>query len=93
MEKKAGEGRKRQQKRLCLPSYSVNGKHLFSGPLKYSLGDLCVSGDHLILGNTAGQVVVMEIFGLRPITPMELLVPIQCVTLSNGSSHILSELF
>ncbi|CAL1547763.1 unnamed protein product, partial [Lymnaea stagnalis] len=62
MEKQAGEERKRWQERLCLHSYSVKGKHLFSEPLKYSLGDLCMSGDHLILGNTAGQLI-MEILG------------------------------
>ncbi|XP_059178496.1 neurobeachin-like protein 1 [Physella acuta] len=92
MEKQAGEGRKRQQERHCLHLYSVNGKHLFSEPLQHSLGDMCMSGDHLVLGNDAGQLIVMEIFGLRPMTTMELLVPIQCVTLSNGSSHVLAGL-
>uniref|UniRef100_A0A2C9M808 BEACH domain-containing protein n=1 Tax=Biomphalaria glabrata TaxID=6526 RepID=A0A2C9M808_BIOGL len=89
MEKQTGEGRRRQQERHCLHLYSVNGKHLFSEPLTSSLGDMCMSGDHLILGNGSGQLTVMEIFGLRPLTTMELLLPIQCITLSNGNSHIL----
>ncbi|KAH9489603.1 Neurobeachin-like protein 1 [Bulinus truncatus] len=92
MEKQAGEGRRRQQERHCLHLYSVNGKHLFSEPLTGSLGDMCMSGDHLILGSGTGQLTVMEIFGLRPLTTMELLVPIQCITLSNGNSHILAGL-
>ncbi|KAK3721190.1 hypothetical protein RRG08_044202 [Elysia crispata] len=81
--------RRRQEERHCLHLYSVNGKHLCSEPLVHSLGDMCVSGDHLITGNSAGQLTISEIFGLRPLTTMELLVPIRCVTVANGNSHVL----
>ncbi|XP_012936084.1 neurobeachin-like protein 1 [Aplysia californica] len=88
-EKQTGEGRNKVQERHCLHLYSVNGKHLFSEPLTHTLGDMCMSGDHLILGNTSGQLIIMDIFSLRPITTMELLVPIQCLTVANNNSHIL----
>ncbi|GFO07271.1 neurobeachin-like protein 1, partial [Plakobranchus ocellatus] len=81
--------RRRHEERHCLHLYSVNGKHLCSEPLVHSVGDMCVSGDHLVVGNTGGQLTISEIFGLRPLTTMELLVPIQCVTVANGNSHIL----
>ncbi|BFZ22107.1 hypothetical protein BsWGS_25146 [Bradybaena similaris] len=89
MERQTGEGRKRQQERHSLHLYSVNGKHLFSQPLEHRLNDMCMSGDHLVLGNSSGQLIVMETFGLRPITTMELVVPIQCLAMSNINSHIL----
>ncbi|KAK3582874.1 hypothetical protein CHS0354_012486 [Potamilus streckersoni] len=77
---------------LSLHVYSINGKHLFSEKPSHRLGHMMVKGDYLLTGDTAGVLKIWEIFGLKNLTSVALLVPIHSLAVTNGNSHILAGL-
>ncbi|XP_025103761.1 neurobeachin-like protein 1 isoform X2 [Pomacea canaliculata] len=72
-----------------LHEYSINGKFLCSRRVVAGVGHMVISGDHLVLGDTDGQLTIFHLFALKPLAALQLLVPIQCLTITNGNSHIL----
>ncbi|ESO94157.1 hypothetical protein LOTGIDRAFT_232423 [Lottia gigantea] len=77
------------QEKNTLHVYSVNGKHLFCETLTCTLGHFVLTGDHVILGDSNGQVTIKQIFGLKNITSVQLRIPVTCLSVTNGNSHIL----
>jgi len=51
------------QEKQTIHLYSVNGKHLSRELVHSSIMDMIVAGDHLIVGNASGVVVIKEING------------------------------
>ncbi|XP_060579246.1 neurobeachin-like protein 1, partial [Ruditapes philippinarum] len=72
--------------------YSINGKHICTQTVQSHLGHMIVKGDYLITGDMDGNVIVYEIFGLKQLTSIPLIVPIHSVALTNGNSHLLAGL-
>ncbi|OWF44124.1 neurobeachin-like protein 1 isoform X3 [Mizuhopecten yessoensis] len=77
------------KERFSIHLYSINGKHLFAEKLTYGLGHMIVSGEHLITGDTQGNLSVMEIFALKTLNSLPLHVPIHCIAITTSGSHIL----
>ncbi|XP_069107826.1 neurobeachin-like protein 1 isoform X1 [Argopecten irradians] len=77
------------KERFSIHLYSINGKHLFAEKLTYGLGHMIVSGEHLITGDTQGNLSVLEIFALKTLTSLPLHVPIHCIAITTNGSHIL----
>ncbi|XP_041374666.1 neurobeachin-like protein 1 [Gigantopelta aegis] len=69
--------------------YSVNGRHLFMDALRFPLKHMAISGDHLVLGDNQGHLMFKELFGLKHINTLSLLVPVTCISILHGASHIL----
>ncbi|KAK7507554.1 hypothetical protein BaRGS_00001489, partial [Batillaria attramentaria] len=72
-----------------LHQYSVNGKFLCSRRVVTGVTHMVVAGDNLVLGDSDGQLTVFQLFSLKPLTALQLLVPIQCLTVTHGNSHML----
>ncbi|XP_064646322.1 neurobeachin-like protein 1 isoform X2 [Lineus longissimus] len=72
--------------------YSVNGKHHVSEKVQQPVSHMVVTGDHLILGDAQGLLTIKELFSLKTLRSISLHVPIQCLALTNGNSHILAGL-
>lgn len=72
-----------------LHEYSVNGKFLCSRRVVTAVSHMTIAGDHLVLGDMDGQLTIFQLFALKPLTALQLLVPIQCLTVTHGNSHIL----
>lgn len=72
-----------------LHQYSVNGKYLCSRRVSTAASHMAVTTDHLVMGDNEGTLTVFQLFGLKPLSALQLLVPIQCLTVTNGNSHIL----
>jgi len=71
--------------------YSVNGKHLSRELVHSSITDMIISGDHLILGNMSGVVVIKELNGCVtfPCHVSGLAVVFQMVDFFFGGGYIL----
>ncbi|XP_067686159.1 neurobeachin-like protein 1 [Haliotis asinina] len=80
------------EEHYTLHLYSVNGKHLFTEEMRYPLGHMAVAGQYLVAGDCQGHLMIKQLFGLKNLTTLQLLVPIQCLTVTNGNSHILAGL-
>ncbi|XP_053386541.1 neurobeachin-like protein 1 [Mercenaria mercenaria] len=72
--------------------YSLNGKRICTQEVQSHLGHIIIKGDNLITGDVDGNVVVYEIFGLKQLTSIPLIVPIHSLALTNGNSHLLAGL-
>ncbi|KAK2190684.1 hypothetical protein NP493_70g05046 [Ridgeia piscesae] len=81
-----------KQKKLDLHLYSVNGKHLASETLLHPLSHMLITDSHLVFGGSQGTLVVKELFGLKTLSTVTLHIPITCMTVTNGNSHILAGL-
>lgn len=77
---------------ISLHVYSLNGKKICSTKLQHQLGHMIVKGEYLVTGDSHGSVSVLEIFGLRTVSTLPLHVPIHCLALTNGNSHLFSGL-
>uniref|UniRef100_A0A672QFS7 Neurobeachin-like protein 2 n=1 Tax=Sinocyclocheilus grahami TaxID=75366 RepID=A0A672QFS7_SINGR len=74
----------------ALHLYSVNGKHLCSAPLKEQVTDMCVSGEHVVIGSEQGFLSVRDLYSLALcVSPMAMRVPIRCVSVTKEQSHVL----
>uniref|UniRef100_A0A8C2BB23 Neurobeachin-like protein 2 n=1 Tax=Cyprinus carpio TaxID=7962 RepID=A0A8C2BB23_CYPCA len=74
----------------ALHLYSVNGKHLCSTPLKEQVTDMCVSGEHVVIGSEQGFLSVRDLYSLALcVSPMAMRVPIRCVSVTKEQSHVL----
>uniref|UniRef100_A0A8C1J330 Neurobeachin-like protein 2 n=1 Tax=Cyprinus carpio TaxID=7962 RepID=A0A8C1J330_CYPCA len=74
----------------ALHLYSVNGKHLCSAPLKEQVTDMCVSGEHVIIGSEQGFLSVRDLYSLALcVSPTAMRVPIRCVSVTKEQSHVL----
>lgn len=45
-----------------LHEYSINGKFLCSRRVVTGVGHMVISGDHLVLGDTDGQLTIFHLF-------------------------------
>lgn len=50
------------QDKNALHLYSVNGKHLCSEPLKEQVTDMCVSGEHVVIGSEQGYLSIRDLY-------------------------------
>ncbi|KAH3749005.1 hypothetical protein DPMN_183494 [Dreissena polymorpha] len=49
-------------------------------------------GEHLITGDDQGNITVYELFRLRQLTSLPLYVPVHCLAITNGNSHVMAGL-
>ncbi|ELT90958.1 hypothetical protein CAPTEDRAFT_18825 [Capitella teleta] len=77
------------QEKLTLHLYSINGKHMSMESIHVPISHMIISGNHLVFGNKQGVLIIKELFGLRTLSSMPLHVPITCLAVTNGNSHIL----
>ncbi|KAL5005989.1 hypothetical protein ScPMuIL_017147 [Solemya velum] len=80
------------KERFTIHQYSVNGKHLWMEQLQWGLGHMVAAGDQLVTGDVAGELTIMNMFGLKVVNCLPLHVPIQCLALTPGNTHILAGL-
>uniref|UniRef100_A0A8C1J1J3 Neurobeachin-like protein 2 n=1 Tax=Cyprinus carpio TaxID=7962 RepID=A0A8C1J1J3_CYPCA len=84
------EGKATLKDKNALHLYSVNGKHLCSAPLKEQVTDMCVSGEHVIIGSEQGFLSVRDLYSLALcVSPTAMRVPIRCVSVTKEQSHVL----
>uniref|UniRef100_A0A672QFN9 Neurobeachin-like protein 2 n=1 Tax=Sinocyclocheilus grahami TaxID=75366 RepID=A0A672QFN9_SINGR len=84
------EGKATLKDKNALHLYSVNGKHLCSAPLKEQVTDMCVSGEHVVIGSEQGFLSVRDLYSLALcVSPMAMRVPIRCVSVTKEQSHVL----
>uniref|UniRef100_A0A8C2BAE7 Neurobeachin-like protein 2 n=1 Tax=Cyprinus carpio TaxID=7962 RepID=A0A8C2BAE7_CYPCA len=84
------EGKATLKDKNALHLYSVNGKHLCSTPLKEQVTDMCVSGEHVVIGSEQGFLSVRDLYSLALcVSPMAMRVPIRCVSVTKEQSHVL----
>ncbi|XP_059426100.1 neurobeachin-like protein 1 [Carassius carassius] len=84
------EGKATLKDKNTLHLYSVNGKHLCSAPLKEQVTDMCVSGEHVVIGSEQGFLSVRDLYSLALcVSPMAMRLPIRCVSVTKEQSHVL----
>ncbi|XP_072228514.1 neurobeachin-like protein 1 isoform X2 [Leuresthes tenuis] len=84
------EGKATLKDKNTLHLYSVNGKHLCSEPLKEQLTDMCVSGEHVVIGSEQGYLSIRDLYSLSLCAePMAMRVPVRCVSVTKEQSHVL----
>ncbi|CAM9697469.1 unnamed protein product [Lampetra planeri] len=69
--------------------YSVNGRHLASQGLYEQLTDLCVAGDHVVLGSMQCNLSIRHLHSLEEVTSLAMRVPVHCVSVTKERSHVL----
>lgn len=69
--------------------YSVNGKHLAQETVPHPVTTMLIANSYLILGNNLGNLVIKDLLQLRTINTMPLHIPITCLAVTNGNSHLL----
>ncbi|XP_013384976.1 neurobeachin-like protein 1 [Lingula anatina] len=77
------------KKQGYLHAYSVNGKHFTTEKLSYYISHMALTGDHLLVGNSQGTLIIKALFGLTTLTTLPLHIPIRSISITNGNSHIL----
>ncbi|MGH0117639.1 UNVERIFIED_CONTAM: hypothetical protein FKN15_041831 [Acipenser sinensis] len=84
------EGKSTLKDKNALHLYSVNGKYLCSENLKEQVSDLCVTGEHIVLGSVQGFLSIRDLYSLTlgP-APIAMRVPVHCVSVTKENSHIL----
>ncbi|XP_058888101.1 neurobeachin-like protein 1 isoform X1 [Acipenser ruthenus] len=84
------EGKATLKDKNALHLYSVNGKYLCSENLKEQVSDLCVTGEHIVLGSVQGFLSIRDLYSLTlgP-APIAMRVPVHCVSVTKENSHIL----
>ncbi|XP_078407580.1 neurobeachin-like protein 1 isoform X1 [Cetorhinus maximus] len=84
------EGKSNFKDKNALHLYSVNGKHLASETIKEQVTDLCVSGEHIVLGSMEGFLSIRDLYSLKlSAAPLAMRLPIHCVSITKENSHIL----
>ncbi|XP_037379777.1 neurobeachin-like protein 1 isoform X1 [Talpa occidentalis] len=74
----------------ALHLYSVNGKYLGSQTLMEQVSDICVIGEHIVLGSLQGFLSIRDLHSLNlSINPLSMRVPIHCICVTKEYSHIL----
>nr|XP_032813242.1 neurobeachin-like protein 1 isoform X1 [Petromyzon marinus] len=69
--------------------YSVNGRHLASQGLYEQLADLCVAGEHVVLGSMQCNLSIRHLHSLEEVTSLAMRVPVHCVSVTKERSHVL----
>ncbi|KAH3853615.1 hypothetical protein DPMN_096145 [Dreissena polymorpha] len=77
---------------LTLHLFSLNGKLLCTRTVNSNIGHMICKGEHLITGDDQGNITVYELFRLRQLTSLPLYVPVHCLAITNGNSHIMAGL-
>ncbi|XP_063788663.1 neurobeachin-like protein 1 isoform X2 [Pseudophryne corroboree] len=84
------EGKGTLKNKNALHLYSVNGKHLGTESMKEKILDMCVSGEHVVIGSRQGHLSIRDLYSLTlAVSPLTMRVPIHCVSVTKESSHIL----
>ncbi|KAM6945740.1 LOW QUALITY PROTEIN: neurobeachin-like protein 1 [Aplochiton taeniatus] len=84
------EGKATLKDKNALHLYSVNGKHLGTESLKEQVTDMCVSGEHVVLGSEQGYLSIRDLYSLALCAaPMAMRVPVRCVAVTKEQSHAL----
>nr|XP_023698354.1 neurobeachin-like protein 1 isoform X3 [Paramormyrops kingsleyae] len=84
------EGKASLKDKNALHLYSVNGKCLCSEGLKEQVTDMCVSGEHIVLGSEQGFLSIRDLYSLSLcVAPMAMRVPVHCVSVTKEQSHVL----
>ncbi|KAJ8389791.1 hypothetical protein AAFF_G00114970 [Aldrovandia affinis] len=84
------EGKATLKDKNALHVYSVNGKHLCTESLQDQVTDLCVSGEHIVLGSEQGFLSIRDLYSLALCAaPMAMRVPVHCVSVTKQQSHAL----
>lgn len=74
----------------ALHLFSVNGKYLQSQVLKEQVSDICIIGEHIVMGSLQGYLSIRDLHSLNlSITPLAMRLPIHCVCVTKEYSHIL----
>ncbi|XP_045053926.2 neurobeachin-like protein 1 isoform X4 [Desmodus rotundus] len=74
----------------ALHLFSVNGKYLGSQVLKEQVSDICIIGEHIVMGSLQGFLSIRDLHSLNlSITPLAMRLPIHCVCVTKEYSHIL----
>ncbi|XP_028319544.1 neurobeachin-like protein 1 isoform X2 [Gouania willdenowi] len=83
------EGKASLKDKNALHLYSVNGKHLCSERLKEQVTDMCVSGEHVVVGSEQGYLSIRHLYSLElSVEPMAMRVPVRCVSVTKEQSHV-----
>ncbi|XP_069790230.1 neurobeachin-like protein 1 isoform X2 [Narcine bancroftii] len=84
------EGKSNFKDKNALHLYSVNGKHLTSETIMEQISDMCVSGEHIVLGSVEGFLCIRDLYSLKlSNAPLSMRLPIYCVSITKENSHIL----
>ncbi|XP_069568849.1 neurobeachin-like protein 1 isoform X2 [Brachyistius frenatus] len=87
------EGKATLKDKNALHLYSVNGKHLRSEPLKEQVTDMCVSGEHVVVGSEQGYLSVRDLHSLSlRAEPVAMRAPVRCVSVTKDQSQVLAGL-
>ncbi|KAM5229140.1 neurobeachin-like protein 1 isoform 2-T2 [Ctenodactylus gundi] len=74
----------------ALHLFSVNGKYLGSQALQEQIADMCVIGEHIVMGSLQGFLSIRDLHSLNlSITPLDMRLPIHCVCVTKEHSHVL----
>ncbi|GAB1600529.1 neurobeachin-like protein 1 isoform X2 [Argonauta hians] len=79
----------RTSPKYSLHLYTINGKHLFQLQVSHLIHHMAIGENYLVTGNGEGDLTIYELFGLKVITTISLVVPIQCIAFTPGNTHIL----
>ncbi|XP_068086135.1 neurobeachin-like protein 1 [Anabrus simplex] len=69
--------------------FSVNGTNLGSKYVSGRVTGLAIAGDHLIVGDDAGDLTMSRLLRLHPVFDIPLHVPVQSVVVTTGNTHLL----
>lgn len=79
-----------REDKSALHLFSVNGKYLGSQVLKEQISDMCVIGEHIVMGSLQGFLSIRNLHSLNlSIAPLDMRLPIHCVCVTKECSHIL----
>ncbi|XP_060050086.1 neurobeachin-like protein 1 [Erinaceus europaeus] len=74
----------------ALHLFSINGKYLGSQTLTEQVSDICIVGEHIVMGSSQGYLSIRDLYSLNlSINPLFMRLPIHCVCVTKESSHIL----
>lgn len=74
----------------ALHLFSVNGKYLGSQVLTEQISDICITGEHIVLGSLQGFLSIRDLYSLNlSINPLFMRLPIHCICVTKECSHIL----
>ncbi|XP_028924584.1 neurobeachin-like protein 1 isoform X1 [Ornithorhynchus anatinus] len=84
------EGTTNFKDKHALHLFSVNGKYLGSESLQEQVLDMCVAGEHIVMGSLQGFLSIRNLHSLNlSISPLAMRLPIHCVSVTKEYSHIL----
>nr|XP_033801863.1 neurobeachin-like protein 1 isoform X2 [Geotrypetes seraphini] len=84
------EGKNTLKNKNALHLYSVNGKYLVSENLKEQISDMCVCGEHIVMGSLQGFLSIRDLYSLSiSASAVAMRAPIHCVSVTKENSHVL----